>query len=252
MKRFRKYYSNRYSALLYNLELFYTYPEQEVLHKIRVELKKINTMFHLIHYCSVKFKSRKEFIDLKNIFREAGKIREMQQTYKLMLKYKIKRSLQKKIQDDEYDLTMNFRMKAGQFKKNINDVFERTKNYTSKINSGNLSEFLMIRQLKLQDLISPEPDPDNLHNVRKVIKDIVYLSEIKYGKNNNIEPVFDEIQNLIGKWHDKQILMKVLDEDRTAKHIRILEKLRSACEIDICSLKNQISAIQNKEFIQAD
>jgi len=46
--------------------------------------------------------------------------------------------------------------------------------------------------------------------------------------------------------------MKVLDEDRTAKHIRILEKLRSACEIDICSLKNQISAIQNKEFIQAD
>jgi len=176
----------------------------------------------------------------------------MQQTYKLMLKYKIKRSLQKKIQDDEYDLTMNFRMKAGQFKKNINDVFERTKNYTSKINSGNLSEFLMIRQLRLQDLISPEPDPDNLHNVRKVIKDIVYLSEIKYGKNNNIEPVFDEIQNLIGKWHDKQILMKVLDEDRTAKHIRILEKLRSACEIDICSLKNQISAIQNKEFIQAD
>ncbi len=238
--------------MLYNLELFYIYPEQEVLHKIRVELKKINTMFHLIHYCSVNFKSRKEFIDLKNIFRAAGKIREIQQTYKLMLKYKIKKSLQKKIQDDEYDLTMNFRMGTGHFKKNVNDAFKRTKIYTSRINSGSLSEFLMLRQLRLQDLISPDLDPDNLHNVRKVIKDIVYLSEIKYGKNNKIEPVFDEIQNLIGKWHDKQVLIALLDEDRTAKHIRILEKLRSACEIDICSLKNPIAAIQNKEFIQAD
>ena len=250
MKSIRKYYRSRYNLLLSSLEVYYTYPDPEILHNIRVELKKIRSLFNYIRFTNENFIFKNEYKSFKKIFKEAGKIRELHLILKLIQKYKIRIADEELYSAEENRLSYEFRSGLEIFKKDLHSADHRAEKYINKSDSGKLSEYLLIRQQMLQNLLAQLPDKTGLHDIRKVIKDLVYLSEILFGKLNNIESIFDSIQNSIGKWHDKQVLIGFLQEKYSDSHRKIIQiTIRSSLE-DENRIYGLISEIQNREFIQ--
>jgi len=56
-------------------------------HKLRVEIKKLNALFELVNFCAKDFKREKTFEPFKLIFRQAGKVRELQLEEAMLKKY---------------------------------------------------------------------------------------------------------------------------------------------------------------------
>ena len=52
--------------------------EPETFHDLRVQIKKLNALFHLVNFCAKDFKRKESFEPFKLIFKQAGKIRALQ------------------------------------------------------------------------------------------------------------------------------------------------------------------------------
>jgi CHAD domain-containing protein len=89
MKRLTTYTTKRFKNLTLQLKSYAHIQDPEVLHEIRVEVKKIKVVLNLIGFSVKKFNAHKHFIPFRTIFRQAGKIREPEVLYKLLLKCKI-------------------------------------------------------------------------------------------------------------------------------------------------------------------
>src|SRR5688572_11902253 len=94
MKRARKYLNKRQKKLFSYLETPRQSYTQATFHKLRVEIKKIDACFHLINFCSAKFKRKKTFEPFKAIFKQAGRIRELQVEENILKKYFAKNNLE--------------------------------------------------------------------------------------------------------------------------------------------------------------
>lgn len=247
MKQFIKYSAKRFNLLIINLEKYNSIPEQELLHLIRVELKKLKAIYNLISFCYGGFNSSKEFKPLKEIFRKAGKIREVFLTKKLFSEYKIKIAAEEFNDKTEIELISAFRENALRFKKIAENNFKNIEIYFDKVNSNCLRKFLFIKKHELQKQIYPEINESNLHEERKIIKEIIYLTSISVRGKKNINPLYDEIQNTIGKWHDKQMLINLLDEYSIDLHHSDIERMKSKCLLDLKNLKLMISKLYKSE-----
>lgn len=220
------------------------------MHNIRVELKKIRSLFYYLRFTDKNFSFKTEYKCFKKIFKEAGKIRELHLILKLIQKYKIRIPDVEFYSSQENRLTYEFRKGIEVFKKELENADQSTVKYINKSDTGKLSEYLLVRQLMLQKLLTHLADKTGLHDIRKVIKDIVYISEILFGKQNSAEQIFDEIQNSIGKWHDKQVLIVFLQVKYPESHKHIIQKLNDSGMEDKVNIIHMISEIKNKEFIQ--
>src|SRR4030095_9185250 len=78
MKTLKKYFDDREFAINRFLEQPRDVYTPETFHKLRVEIKKLNALFDLIDFCCKDFKRKKTFKPFCKIFRQAGKVRELQ------------------------------------------------------------------------------------------------------------------------------------------------------------------------------
>ncbi|MDQ3021977.1 MAG: CHAD domain-containing protein [Bacteroidota bacterium] len=232
--------------MLDKLEEYESIPEQETLHNIRVELKKIKTIFHLINFCSKNFNASKEYKPLNKIFREAGKIRKVYLTEKLFLEHRIKFVKEATNINIENKLIYEFRQNISRYKNNIGKNYKSLEKNFYKVDINCYRKYLDIKKHKADITIYADTDESELHEARKIIKEIIYLSNISPSAKKNINPLYDEIQNVIGRWHDKQMLMKWLDKHYSASHDRDVEKLKSKCMIDLKEIKLMILKLYKK------
>lgn len=248
MKQLIKYITNRFNLILSNLEKYNSIPEQEMLHIIRVELKKIKAIFNLINFCYQNFNASKEFKPLKEIFRTAGAIREVYLTKKLFLEYKIKFESEAVNDKTENELISGFIKNIPRYKKIVLKSFKNLEMHSGKVDSACLRIYLNLKKSELQKQIYPEINESNLHEERKIIKEIIYLTGISDRGRKNINPLYDEIQNTIGKWHDKHVLIKFLEEHFTDLHNNDIERMKSKCLVDVKNIKLMISKLYMSEI----
>ena len=90
MKSLKKYLGKRERAIAALLKEDVRSCDPLAVHAIRVEIKKMSAFFHLMNYAVREFKRKKTFKPLKVIFRQAGKLRELQVEEAMLKKYAIK------------------------------------------------------------------------------------------------------------------------------------------------------------------
>ena len=78
VKHLIKYFNKRKSTIDSILKKSNSKYNSKTIHKLRIEIKKLNALFDLIYFCENNFKQKKTFEPLKFIFRQAGKVRELQ------------------------------------------------------------------------------------------------------------------------------------------------------------------------------
>ena len=87
MKALKKYLEKREATITALLRKDIRSYDAPTVHTHRVEIKKVNAFLHLIFYAVGDFNRKKIFKPFKAIFRQAGKLREVQVEEAMLKKY---------------------------------------------------------------------------------------------------------------------------------------------------------------------
>jgi len=190
---------------------------QEDFHSLRVHIKKIKAIFSLTDACVNSFKQDKYFKTFKTVFQQAGKVRELQLQVSLMRKYKpdpvlteYYHKLESDIQQEQHDffslINRKWKQKLEQNEKKILPLLE-------KVNARVVREFLFEKREQIENLFQIEkPKEGEIHELRKRIKELYYLEKIFQPKNKRLA-IADDFQELLGLWHDYEVIRNDLLKD---------------------------------------
>lgn len=224
-----KYVKTRFNALKRQLRNYTKSPEVETLHKIRVEIKKIKMIFKLVDSCVKKFKFHRNYLPLRMIFRKAGRIREPELIYGLLLRYEIAGIHDGLIPQSLVadSLSKEFIERIPSFIRTIDESKRAVEKYLGKIHNDEVSRYVKRKRKEVRSLLCAKWNRGTLHKARKVIKEINYLSVITERTKKDLDPFYKDMEKLIGQWHDKQVLVPLLKADNSSDLNRIKSVSRS-------------------------
>jgi len=206
---------------------------EELIHKVRVELKKIRFCLVLLSdYNSNQLEFSTLYKPFKKIFKIAGKTRDEQVRRELEKKYSGKKKIladnKKKLHESEQKF------------------FSQVEKYAIKVKVAAASEFDLINNLspipinelcayliaELRYGINEETSDENLHPSRNILKAMAYSAELAPEiKERLLEKIdidkCDELETTIGKWHDLGLLKKWIDKKKKRREFSI-KKIRKA------------------------
>jgi len=250
VKRLVKYGNNRFRYLTIYLEKYKQDAKPEYLHQVRVELKKIKNLIDLLAFNSKQFTPPVVYEPLKNMFGEAGRIRESDVLHQLFKDYKLKKfekEIIPEVRKKKNQLITAFHQKTKQYKKIVKQTGKKSEKYLAGVNRKILRKYILKAEHKLNKKMLSKFRQDELHKMRKRMKQIVFLSEIVSAKNipKKIK-LYNKVQNIIGRWHDKSVLIGLLKGNRSSSCKVVIRKLRSGCTRDIKLIKPLLVTLHHK------
>jgi CHAD domain-containing protein len=190
--------------------------EKEVLHDLRVQNKKLKSLTQLLK--SIYNKKNYSTKAASPLFKLAGKIRTAQLILQQLEHYHIQNE---KIDQEQNACIRQASCKLVQQRKEFKKIMARMEERLLKkcisVKDKSVLQYYNqgINALRLS-LVVPQ-NADQLHECRKEIKNLLYAlalmpSSLQSRLNIN-EKYLDELQNLIGQWHDDCILLELLTKE---------------------------------------
>jgi CHAD domain-containing protein len=227
MKGLDQYLKTRKEAIFLLLEKPGSSYTPETFHKIRVEIKKLHSFFCILNYCSKEFKLNKLFKPFKLIFRQVGKVRELQVEEAMIKKYfsaglleayKHHLKTQKLIEKKKYFSILNIINENKLEKK-----YDKAATFLKKVSKKRIELYIKNEQSKIDKISNQEQiSKTQLHDLRKKIKTCNYNKKLLGQFNKKIIRKIDVLPDLIGHWHDSQItlgnLKKVMNQRDTKQN----------------------------------
>ena len=255
------YYQKRNASFLLNIYKAGITTKENDIHKARVDLKKIFALFDFFKMIGFDtFKMEEPQKILNDVFKAAGKIREIQMNLlyienlgendpalKLFSRYmknnykkKTRRFLQSIIKFDEKRLTQI----RGIIKKNCMNL-----NIEKIIHKCDV--FFQMHSAKIKKYRLKSDETENIHKIRKEMKKIsaiagllnlLQLDEFM----ENLIAVLSQAEFSIGEWHDRIVLNKSLDhfikvnENKQEQIFDTLERVKQVVDKDTEDLLNKL------------
>lgn len=233
-------------------------------HKLRIELKKLNAFLDLVNYCAKDFRKKKIFNPFKQVFNQAGKVRELQIQEAMLKKYfpdnsipEYKAILRKtRLKERRTFLSMIDTKMINRLRNRFNE----TGSFLSKIKSKKAAGYLDNEIDEIKNLIQQNPlQKEQLHELRKRLKTINYNrgSLALKGDDNKISKK-SALPHLLGEWHDLQVMRDHLNKGLNNVGINPnefihLENLKTKISAENELLFGQIlEAIPSSEFFEPD
>jgi len=207
-----------------HLSLFYESKEAEDIHQLRVNIKKINALIQLFEYLEPDTNYKKLFRPIRILFKQAGEIRELQL-------YLIKvGTCQAGSEKNEKKLTAKLVKCINRFLKNkekwskyLNRFLEKTAKIDHNFEVNTLIAYFNSTLLKINNRLRK----GEFHEARMKIKIILYLKSLFTEEQHNAIRInfgfLDQLQKIIGNWHDLQVSLNFAGTKITEKEI-IIEK----------------------------
>ena len=248
MKSLKKYFTQRNKELLYLLENKKRGTKNNI-HKIRVEIKKINSLFHLLEFCSNDFNRKSSFKPYKKIFQMAGKIRDIQLEEDLLKKKDALNDYFKVLKEQKHSYQISFNLIVQKQVKKIMSVDQET-DYFSLADSKKISRYIKSMQIQLEHIFHQSHlQSSQIHSLRKVLKEIGYNAEgLNLRRGETLSN--DKLTTLIGKWHDNLILTGQLNLALSDRDLEPTEKPKIENLIERLSMENTALLEQIEEIIQ--
>ena len=215
-----KYYKEQYKVIDKNYHIAKENFDIEAIHDLRVGIKKIRALFKLVgNITPLGFKAKKHFVPIKNLFKAAGLLRDIQIQQVLLKKYsenqtityKALESYLEKLNDDSGKTLMkalekfNLGVLDNKLQK-IRVALQEIDEDILIVSSINLVNecFVKIDKLKTNE------DEESIHDIRTHLKDALYILKLleKHSPNFHYEINSRKLKNtgdLLGEWHDKVV-----------------------------------------------
>jgi CHAD domain-containing protein len=191
----------------------------ENMHELRVQLKKLNLLLSIIKASGNRLKYKKKLNHLKQIFKQAGKVRELQLVIFQLNVWKEKYSISKLISIKNVELKqaklafIKLNKVAIHYKnieQEIISKLEKSKKnntFLQKIQSKINNDFDDIMKMKLDKEVQMNVKELALHKLRINTKKLVnYFKFFNEVANENQTDKLVEFNNQLGEWHDLVVM----------------------------------------------
>ena len=237
MKELVTYFKTRESALNLILEKAPDSYTVETFHELRVEIKKLKALFELIAFCSKKFKTRKTFKPFRTIFKEAGKIRELQLQQTILEKqpnFHLLKKYPNRLKKQEIKKTKNFFSLANKLLiKKLKGKYRKIIYLIIKISKKKVNRYRNKTRKEIKKLIRRNTFKKmQIHNFRKRLKVYEYNDKIgNPNQQNKLIPDKNMLSAMLGGWHDYEVailhLKKTIPSYKTnskeRKHLKTIK-----------------------------
>ncbi len=201
-----------------SLALFGKKQDPEALHKLRVEVKKMKAMLLLQSGSSAVDKFAGEFLEIRNVFKKAGKIREAEINLKLLKAHHISDKKLKRSQGERVEKKgEKFSRKAGDYRKRIEKSATVFIPKFKTIPLGKIQRLFNSELRQLSRLTQVRMGTVQLHNFRKKLKNLIYSNALlpeAAAKKMKLNVVFlKKLEDTIGSWHDVIQTIALLKEN---------------------------------------
>ena len=213
-KQLSKFLHKRWDAIADTMNHICEVCNQETLHQIRVNAKKIKALLQLLNACS---KHEKTFSAkrLKGLFHHAGEIRTAQLNEAMFTEYQLPCN---NLKEEQHSIIVHeSKVLCERSASYSNDIKKLERKFTQKLTRIKDKKILSYYNQNLETLsfnFTAPIDPDVLHDSRKLIKNLLYalkaLPSSLVQKLNLNENYLDNLQDLIGQWHDAEITLAML------------------------------------------
>ncbi len=227
-KKFSSFCINRINSFLNNIYEIQISSNAKTTHNIRTDIKKLRSLFILTKMLDKKFKQsvfyRINVNILKRIFRIAGKIREAEliliKTDETGIPPEIAHRIKASAQESLKSHRLEFADMMNGFE---NFSFIEIKKYYKKTGKKFREKKILLKCLKLymkefkkiKSLIVINHSPENLHAIRKLLKNMCatgsFLRKVNHNKNlSSFLRICEKEEIKLGDWHDKIIFAEYL------------------------------------------
>jgi CHAD domain-containing protein len=224
-KKLFKYYSQYEKAFIDALKKTKNDCTENNIYIFRVSIKKLKGVYKLLEVLDKEFDYRNKFEPIKKIFLSAGIIRDSQVNLK-RLKYfrKNKRSLDAYIKTQKKSIEKNSQLFSfdlidfnTEFLMQTNKVIKKTcKTISQKRILKKIVAFAKARIDKINNLMQAERNNDDIHNIRKYLKEVsalLVLLNLIDEKTFTYQSIFalKLFEDKFGIWHDNFVLHESLE-----------------------------------------
>ena len=200
----RRFLAEKEQRWMHQLEAFGESHDDEALHRLRVEVKKIRALVKLISTDSGK-RAAGHFRGLKQMFREAGVIRDAAS----QAQWLEQRHLMSPVEREQRAAFVRaagdlFTSHLDRFRQNGQKASRRLRSDAHSIHAGRIRRWFAREILDAGILLSRQ-GPE-IHDARKKIKTILYVHKLLPLAISQRIPLntgyLDQLQEAIGQWHD--------------------------------------------------
>ena len=241
--------------------------EVEDIHQLRVSIKKIRTNLTLMNIASEgKFKNKSHFKLLSKLFKNAGKLREIQVNQAILDELNLKEQHGDELRESAIHHYRN--NLAQQNQKSIDRLKRTIKNFNfKKLEKCNHKLKMTIAQLgdeivieKSNAFIENQTDKINtlrihvdndreLHKIRKHLKEItaIYRLNIEIFPDDLLQKKIERLKGLetsIGDWHDLMMLISSMEKyicsEEGARFEKPLKKVTEDLSVRSRKIKSEV------------
>lgn len=183
--------------------------EDEDYHQLRVEIKKLKSVAGFIEFSNKRFSKRKQLKPFSKLYKQAGKIRELQLEEAFLKKNNVQfikhylDDVAKSIKKEKKKFSSLISKKA---RKKIKMAIRAIESILIKTNEKDVIQFMNNERSKITSLTQKLPlNPDDAHKLRKILKEDFYNRKRINQPSEKIKAE-DNLLELLGKWHDCVVL----------------------------------------------
>ena len=205
-----EYFSERLRKLFQSLETFKEKSDEDSLHDVRVEVKKLKSMrLFLKQVYPDKTVRRKK---LRKLFSEAGMIRVFQLNLSWLKKNKFHLLIEKGFHEDELRNQIHqFQSKISQAEKDLQKDFDEWKELIEKTDIKIISNFCLSLLNELKTLLCNSDNNEVWHELRKEVKRFLHVQNWNEPfSSKDFLVSLDKLQELLGNWHDLVVINETL------------------------------------------
>ena len=212
-KKQKNYLTKRERDLLVQLRAYSESGDADALHRLRLDVKKVKAFVQMVKACSDKKISggiSKDLGLLKKMFRQAGKVRDADNTIKLLEQlHSVPAAFTAEQDDLRVSAADEFRQQVEKYRKKGKKAGRRLLEDVNAIRTGCIRDWYGGQLIRIGVLLTASGD--EFHEARKKIKELLYVE--KFLPSGLVEELrldddyLDKLQEVIGQWHDMAVIV---------------------------------------------
>ena len=211
------FFISQHQKAVNDLENYFHDPDMEILHEFRVEVKKIRSVLFLIEQITGSKKVKKAHRQIRHIFHKAGEIRELQLESVWLHRHRKFNLLRLMEYDKEIKKSdRSFHLEVPEMLHSFKKIREKIEKIFPYLTQQKSDHYITKKWQETLLAVLTVKTETGWHETRKKIKQLLYARNwiaeaiVLPVPVNRIFLVLDNLQSLIGQWHDLKLLEKKL------------------------------------------
>ncbi|HUH33979.1 MAG TPA: CHAD domain-containing protein, partial [Daejeonella sp.] len=206
-RKLKRLLRKRIQAIIEHLGSFLTTKEQDQLHQLRVQIKKLKSLLILLARTKGNKGLMKIFKPIKGVFHHAGFIRDAYIHRQVADSFRIKNSTFHQEQAEiMIDQTTKFCEAAPEYLKQINKVSTKLETDLKSIDVAEITNFYQSELDAVVLTLAKREFNNEMHECRKKLKNLLYNQKLfskSLGAKFELNIAYlNKVQEALGQWHD--------------------------------------------------